>query len=158
MPRRLISWSTTARSWVAPLAPRLLAAVWATWAAATGYAYRDGAPVQLATVEDILPVPLTVVWYAAAVALLAGALVPPQAGHRWTRLGSHLRGAGLVAVVALLGIWAAEFYTTGVERGWVTGKNYVLLALAGLTHAWWIGRDRAPRRQRGDPEVTADDS
>lgn len=126
--------------------PRGIALVWAAWGAATAYAYLDGAPPQLATVENLLHMPLWILWATAAVLLVCGALVPPKAPQRAQETGAWLRGIGLAITAGLLGAWSVEFFATDASRGWVSAKNYVILAACAIHHAWVIGRNRAPRR------------
>lgn len=142
-------WWGSIRAAVPATIPRGIALVWAVWGAGTAYAYVDGAPPQLSTVEDLLHMPLWIMWAVAAVMLFAGAAVPPKAGQRSQTIGTVLRGLGLAITAGLLGAWAVEFFTTTSDRGWVSGKNYALLAFCGLSHAWHIGRNRAPRAPVG---------
>lgn len=100
-------------------------------------------------------VPIWSMWAVSAACLIAGALVPPRVSDPWKRIGAQLRGVGLLISIALLGVWAVEFYSTD-GRGWVSGKNYAWMAAVALTHAWYIGRNRAPRRVRGAQGGDAD--
>ena len=141
MPRRIIPALRV-------LAPRIIALGWAAWATSTAWAYIDGAPAQLQRIEDTFRVDVWVLWAISAVALFAGALIPAS-GERLQSITGWLRGGGLALSSALLGLWAMEFLATDATRGWVSGKNYLLLAACALSHSWWIGRHRVPG-SRGD--------
>lgn len=137
MPRRIIPWLRLA-------APRIIALGWSAWAASTAWAYREGAPIQLQRLEGTLQVDVWVVWAISATLLLVGAIIPTRSEGKLQDLSGWLRGGGLALAAGLLGLWAVEFYLTDVSRGWVSGKNYLLLAVCALSHSWWIGRHRAP--------------
>lgn len=125
-------------------APRVIALVWAAWSAATAYAYLGGAPPQLARVESVLPfIEVWHLWAMSTVLLIVGALIPGRVHSRLQDLAGWFRIIGLAMIAGLLAMWAVEFFTADA-RGWVSGKNYLLLAMCTLTHAWWIGKHRAP--------------
>ena len=134
--------------WLQLAAPRLLAAAWAAWAAATAYAYKSGAPVQLQRLEEVIYVPIWVLWAVSAALLIVGAVCPAPYGTRRHEVVSWSRGIGLAITAGLIGAWAIEFMNTETGRGWVSGKNYIALAASALTHSWLVGRYRAP----GPPE------
>lgn len=142
MPRRVKYWAKVA-------APRVIALVWAVWGFSTAYAYKDGPPTQLQNVEAFTHLPIWFLWTLSAVLLTIGALTPAPPGSRLQEVISWARGIGLAITVGLLGLWTIEFMSTEIDRGWVSGKNYLILALSALSHAWWVGRNRAP----GPPEV-----
>lgn len=137
MPRRIIPCVRLA-------APRIIALGWSIWAASTAWAYHDGAPVQLQRVEDALHIDVWVMWAVSAVLLAVGAVIPTRSQGRIQEVAGWVRGGGLALSAGLLGLWAVEFFATDVSRGWVSGKNYLLLAVCALSHSWWIGRHRAP--------------
>lgn len=135
--RKVIAW---ARCWT----PRILGVAWGVWAASTAWAYVDGAPPQLATVEHLVVAPVWVLWATVAALLLVGSVIPP--GVPGQRAAGWLRGIGLALTAGLLSAWAVEFFVEG-GRGPVSGKNYALLALIALHHSWWIGRHRFQIRE-----------
>jgi len=137
VPRRIIPWARVA-------APRIIALGWSAWAGSTAWAYRDGAPVHLQRVEDALQVDVWVMWAVSAALMLAGAVIPSRAEGHLQEAAGWLRGGGLALSAGLLGLWSVEFFAIDVSRGWVSGKNYLLLAACALSHSWWIGRHRAP--------------
>lgn len=132
--------------WVQRRLPRLLAAVWAVWSAATAVAYVDMVPKQLSAVDDVIPLPVWTVWAVSAVLLALGVLVPSRASDRSQEIARWLRVAGMVLIAAELVIWSAAFFVEQ-PRGWVSGKNYLLLAGLALFSTWTIARDRARVRQ-----------
>lgn len=126
-------------------APRVIALVWAAWAGATAYAYMGGAPPQLERIEAVLPfIEVWQLWAMSTVLLVVGSLIPGRAYSKLQDLSGWLRIIGLATIAGLLVMWAVEFFAADASRGWVSGKNYILLALCALTHAWWIGRHRVP--------------
>lgn len=127
--------------------PRLIALAWAVWAAPTAYAYKDGAPTQLQSVDDLMLFPLWILWTLAAVLLAAGALVPPKAGPRQVEAARWMRVAGLAICACLLSMWGVSFLDADAARGWVTAKNYIFMAFMALISAYLAGRDRV--RVRG---------
>ena len=132
--------------WAHLYLPRLLAVMWAGWAAATAGAYVDLVPKQLDVVDSVIPMPVWAVWVAAAVALVLGALVPSGAPGRLQERARWLRIFGMVLISAELVIWTAAFFADQ-PRGWVSGKNYLMLAVMALFSTWTIARDRARVRQ-----------
>ena len=132
--------------WVQRCLPRLLAAVWAVWSAATAIAYVDMVPKQLAAVDDVIPLPVWTVWAAAAALLALGVLVPSVASDRSQEIARWMRIIGMTIIAAELVIWSAAFFVEQ-PRGWVSGKNYLLLAVLALFSTWTIARDRAQIRQ-----------
>lgn len=143
MPRRVLCWAQLA-------VPRVIALGWSAWAAATAVAYFDGAPPQLERLEETIRIiPIWGMWATAAVLMALGAVLPTISIGRLKDLAGWLRGGGLAITAGLLGLWAVEFFVADQDRGWVSGKNYMLLAAAALTHSWYVGRHRAPPR-RGD--------
>lgn len=139
MPRRIIPALRI-------LAPRIIALGWAAWAASTAWAYIDGAPPQLQRVENALHIEVWALWAVSAVMLFAGGTIPAS-GERLQSITGWLRGGGLALSAGLLGLWAVEFFITDSTRGWVSGKNYLLLAACALSHSWWVGRHRAPGKR-----------
>lgn len=136
-------WSRAAvTGWVQRCLPRLLATVWAVWSTATAVAYVDMVPKQLEAVDAAFAPPVWTVWSAASVLLALGVLVSSRASDRSQEVARWLRVAGMVLIVAELVIWSAAFFVEH-PRGWVSGKNYLLLAVLALFSTWTIARDRA---------------
>ena len=73
-------------------------------------------------------------------------LVPSRASDRSQEVARWLRVAGMVLIAAELVIWSAAFFVEQ-PRGWVSGKNYLLLGALALFSTWTIARDRAQVRQ-----------
>lgn len=130
-------------NWLDDYYPRLLALVWAMWAAATAASYIDTTPTQLDIADRLVPGPLWIVWAAVAVCLFVGALVPPHLGGKVARFGRLLRVVGISVTSMLLIMWTLSFIDDG-GRSVVTAKNYAtLFAMAGFT-SYILGRDRGP--------------
>lgn len=142
MPGRVLRWARVA-------APRAIAIGWAAWAAATAAAYVDGAPPQLERLENALGIPIWGMWATAATLLALGSVIPTPRRGKVQDVAGWLRGGGLALTAGLLGLWAVEFFLADQARGYVSGKNYMLLAACALSHSWYVGRHRAPPR-RGD--------
>lgn len=132
--------------------PRFLAIAWAAWAAATAAAYLDLVPRQLAMVDSAVGTPVWLMWAVAAVALFLGVLVPSTASAtahdvaRWSRIG------GMMIIIAELVVWTVAFFAES-PRGWVSGKNYLMLMIMAMYTTWTIARDRAGGKRvmpRGD--------
>lgn len=138
------------RRWGRLAATRIIALGWAAWSAATAWAYKDGAPPQLERIEVTFGIPIWAMWATASALLILGGILPSMRAGRLEDLTGWLRGGGLAITAGLLGLWAVEFFVASEARGWVSGKNYALFAVAALTHAWYAGRHRAPPRVRGD--------
>lgn len=132
--------------WLQSYLPRFLAVMWAAWAAATAFAYVGTVPNQLAAVDAAIPVPMWTLWSVAAVALALGVLVPSGAPNLVQNIARWLRIAGMVLIAAELVIWAFAFFADD-PRGWVSGKNYLLLGAMALFSTWTIARDHARVRQ-----------
>lgn len=126
--------------------PRLLAAAWAVWSAATAVAYVDRVPPQLQAVDAVIPLPVWTVWAAASAALMLGVCTSPTAPDRLQEVARWLRVVGMVLITAELVIWSFAFFAEE-PRGWVSGKNYLLLGGLALFSTWTIARDRARVRQ-----------
>lgn len=134
-------WAQT-REYVQRYLPRLLAVAWAVWAAATAVAYMDKVPPQLEAVDGATLTPVWLLWSIAATALVVGVLVPTRASSTANDVARWMRIAGMMIISAELVIWSAAFFTDE-PRGWVTGKNYLMLAAMALFSTWTIARDRA---------------
>lgn len=122
--------------------PRFLATAWAVWAAATAIAYVDKVPPQLEVVDAALSAPMWLLWAVAAGALVAGVLVPSVASYRAQDIARWLRITGMTIITAELVIWTFAFFVDE-PRGWVSSKNYLMLAVMALFSTWTIARDRA---------------
>lgn len=122
--------------------PRFLATAWAVWAAATAVAYVDLVPKQLEAVDGAISAPVWLLWSVAAAALTLGVLVPSDAKAWAHDIARWLRITGMTIISAELVIWTAAFFVDE-PRGWVSGKNYCMLALMALFSTWTIARDRA---------------
>lgn len=131
---------------------RLLAIGWAVWAASTAWAYADTTPEVLQNVEILLRTPIWAVWAAAAMLLLLGVMVPPSTRTWVQHTGTVLRGSGMALAAGLLFLWGAEFYTSDMERGWVSGKNYLWLGALALASSYLVGlgSERAEKRPPND--------
>ena len=119
---------------------RCLSAVWAAYAGATSVAYIDREPGQLDAVMAWLPVNLAWAWGAIALLLTIGAALPLPIIGRGARLGRWCRTIGLAASSGMLLAFATSFMLSGA-RGWVSGKNYLLIALVAFAGSWLCGRD-----------------
>lgn len=125
--------------------PRLTAAVWALFAAATSLGYYGRSVSALTPVESVLPSGSPAfAWAVAAVLLVVGALAPVTA--RWAAVGRVSRTAGIALVGALLAMWAISFATEAVREGsrmWISAKNYSMLAAAAVSSGAVMGRNYA---------------
>lgn len=128
--------------WVQRYLPRFLAVAWAAFAAATAVAYIGLVPPQLKAVDGAISFPMWLLWSVAAAALLFGALVPSGAPEHALDVARWSRIIGMGIITAELVIWTAAFFVDQ-PRGWVTGKNYGMLAIMALFATWTIARDRA---------------
>lgn len=128
--------------WAQRYLPRFLAVAWAVFAAATAVAYVDKVPPQLEAVDGAISVPMWLLWAAAASTLLFGSLVPSGASERARDVARWSRIIGMGIITAELVIWAIVFFFDQ-PRGWVSGKNYGMLAAMALFSSWTIARDRA---------------
>lgn len=126
--------------------PRIIALVWAKWAAQTTLAYIDLVPDQLHWVESSTPVPLWSWWAGCAVLLTLGAIVPPQAGPKAQDIARGMRVAGVGLIALALCVWAIVFYAEQ-PRGWVSGKNYAMIFYAAAASAWFVGRNEVGRKK-----------
>lgn len=127
------------RAWPA-LIPRVLTGAWAGWAAATSYAYTSGTPDHLIMVERILHAPIWAVWAILASILTLGSITPP--GYRISPIGAWLRIIGMAGIAGMVALWAWGFMVADWDRGWVSAKNYALIAAAAGVSAWIAGRER----------------
>lgn len=127
-------------AWVSDYIAIIMMSAWIVWDIATAVAYLEGAPPQLATVEEFLHVPIWLVWAAAAAILIAGCLIPARRGGLYTDVAVWTRSAGLAVNAALLGIWGYEFVWADAERGWVSGKNYLLITFFALHYGYLVTR------------------
>lgn len=125
------------------LTPRIVAAVWGIFSAVTAYGYVGKSISALTPIEEIMPAEsLAFAWMVAAGFLLVGAAVP--SGNRAVnRCGGLLRAAGIISVTLLLTMWSLSYFMDSVvdgSRGWISGKNYLFLAMASMVSAWVAGR------------------
>lgn len=128
---------TQYRAWFARHLAIPVCLLWCIWDAATALAYIDKSPPQLQRIENILHMPIWVVWAFVAGLLLAGVLIPI---NRFRELAIWTRGIGMVLSVILLALWGLEFIFSDTERGWVSGKNYLMLAVNGLFFGYLVSR------------------
>lgn len=128
--------------------PQILSAFWAAWAWLAAVAYWDKTPEQLDPVVRMIPGErIFVTWVMVAVLLTVGALCRHHVIGRWIRV------AGLVLTTWLLVAWSAAYIyeaLMGQNRMWVSGKNYLFLAIAAMATSPFIGRD--PRSRHGREE------
>lgn len=129
---------------------RAIAVVWAVWCVATALAYVDQTPETLMRTEEMLHVPIWIAWTSASGFLLLGAIIPPSDRDWVKRLGAMLRGIGMAIAAAMLALWGLEFMTGDMERGWVSGKNYLLLSMCALVSSWHVGK---VTERSGDADV-----
>ena len=139
------SWGRIS-GWVQRYLPRFLATAWAAWATATAVAYIDLVPPQLEAVDGALSAPVWVLWSVAAGALVAGVLVPSAASPRAQDIARWLRIIGMGIITAELVVWTAAFFVDQ-PRGWVSGKNYLMLLINALFCTWTIAQSKARVRQ-----------
>ena len=125
------------QEWLASKLAISICLLWAIWDAATAVAYIDSSPPQLQRVENILHMPIWVVWAVATACLVVGVLIPIK---RFRELAIWTRGIGMVLSVILLALWGLEFIFSDAERGWVSGKNYLMLAVNGLFFGYLVSR------------------
>jgi len=67
--------------------------------------------------------------------IVAGLLIPIK---RYWELAIWTRGIGMVLSVILLALLGLEFIFSDTERGWVSGKNYLMLAVNGLFYGYLV--------------------
>lgn len=125
--------------------PRLLALVWSIWCVATAVAYVDHVPPQLRSVDGAVSAPVWAVWATAATLLFFGVVAPSTSHEKVQNVSRWMRVTGMTIACAMLILWSVAFFIDQ-PRGWVSGKNYALLAVMALVATWTIARDGAPRR------------
>ena len=118
----------------------LICVQWLIWDAATAVAYLDSTPPQLQRVENILHLPIWGVWVIVSALLLLGVLIPTKRSTRFREVAIWTRGLGLALSAALLALWGLEFIFSDAERGWVSGKNYLMLGVNGLFFGYLVSR------------------
>ncbi|WP_051106238.1 MULTISPECIES: hypothetical protein [Corynebacterium] len=128
--------------WVQCYLPRFLAVAWAAFAAATAAAYIGVVPPQLEAVDGALSAPMWLLWAVAATALLFGSLVPSGAPERARDVARWSRIIGMGIIAAELSIWTIAFFVDQ-PRGWVTGKNYLMLLVSALFCTWTVAQTKA---------------
>lgn len=114
--------------------------LWFIWDALTALSYIDSSPPQLQRIESWLSIPIWVVWSIAAGFLLVGILIPVKRSERMRDTAIVLRGIGMVMSSILLALWGMGFIFSDFERGWVTGKNYLMLAALGMISGYLVSR------------------
>ena len=121
-----------------PAVVRVISLIWAVWAWVTCVAYTSVEPSQLDPVMVWLPVNLSHAWATVAVLLTGGAVLPD--GHRGiSAVARWARTIGVVLAAALLCAFATAFILNG-GRGWVSAKNYAMLAVGALACSLLVGR------------------
>lgn len=124
------------------LIPRLITALWSVWAGATSYAYVHETPQALEATESFLHIPIWGAWCITATVLALGS-AQPTFGPPWMQwLGTGLRVGGMAMCAGLLMAWSTEFFTSDMARGWVTGKNYLMLAVLAMITAMSVSVNR----------------
>lgn len=136
--------------------PRLMTALWCLWCMATSRAYVDATPDVLQATEAFLHIDIWMVWAITAGLLALGTLSPPigPAWVLWT--GSILRIMGMSICAGLLLAWSVEFFMTDMDRGWVTGKNYLILAVLALVTGLGVSANRLDAFRPTTPELPED--
>ncbi|MBK4162644.1 hypothetical protein [Corynebacterium macginleyi] len=94
-------------------------------------AYIGGAPRQLISLEQSIPLQLWTLWFIAAVFLTLGTALPLRG--RYQRVSRLARVNGLTLVTVMLLLWSVAFFTADMSRGWVSAKNYLLLAFSAFS-------------------------
>lgn len=122
-------------------APRLVALTWGTYAATTALAYLDASPGQLEIPANILPGGLWAAWALAAILLVLGAIIPPSRTNAELSVARWFRVAGMAIIAALLAMWTDSFFGAS-DRGWVSGKNYLMLLATCVAFTGIVGRER----------------
>lgn len=89
------------RAWLANYLAIPVCLLWAIWDALTALAYIEKSPPQLQRIENILHMPIWVVWAVVAGVLLVGALIPVK---RFREVAIWTRGTGMVLSVILLAL------------------------------------------------------
>lgn len=120
--------------------PRIIAGVWCAWSWGMVLAYVDGAPNQLISLERSVPFQLWILWLIAAAFLTLGTVLPLRG--RYQRVSRCARIYGLTMVTVMLMLWSVAFFTADMSRGWVSAKNYLLLAFFSVFTSYFIARDR----------------
>ena len=136
--------SLVANSWRSKAsrgAPRLLALLWAVYAASRALAYVDTSPRQLDAVSSL--VPLWLPWAVVALMLVLGGCVPARADACPRIAARSLRQWGMTGCFALLLMWGGAFIVSDFARGWVTAGSYVMLAVFALVSGFFASREVA---------------
>lgn len=131
---------TRIEDWLASRLAVIICLQWFIWDAATAIAYVDSTPPQLQRVENFLHIPIWSVWVIVSALLLVGVLIPAKQSFRFREIAIWTRGIGLAGSAALLALWGLEFIFSDAERGWVSGKNYLMLALNGMFFGYLVSR------------------
>lgn len=126
--------------------PRILAVVWGVWCIATAVAYVHHVPQQLVAVDGAVSAPVWAVWATAATLLIVGSLAPGASPPQVQNLSRWVRIIGMAIACAMLILWSAAFFIDE-PRGWVSAKNYSLLAVMAMVSSWIIARDSAKRQE-----------
>ena len=126
--------------------PRILAVVWGIWCIATAVAYVHHVPQQLAAVDGAVAAPVWAVWATSATLLIIGVIAPGTSTPRVQNVSRWMRVTGMTIACAMLVLWSAAFFIDE-PRGWVSAKNYALLAVMALVSSWIIARDSAERQE-----------
>ncbi|MDK8242690.1 hypothetical protein [Corynebacterium coyleae] len=112
---------------------------------ATAVAYVDHVPPQLRSVDGAVSAPVWAVWATSAALLFFGVVAPSTSHAKVQNVSRWMRVTGMTIACAMLILWSVAFFIDQ-PRGWVSGKNYALLAVMALVATWTIARDGAPRR------------
>lgn len=124
------------------LIPRVITGLWGMWSAATSYAYLHETPSALEATETFLRLPIWEVWAIVTVTLVLGSVSPPF-GPAWLQwVGAGLRTVGMAMCAGLLLAWSTEFFTADMARGWVTGKNYLMLSVLAMITSMSVSVNR----------------
>lgn len=128
------------KSWVGRYLAVGICLLWFVWDLSTAFAYIDNSPSQLHIIESFLPVQIWVVWLIASGFLLLGVLIPAKGSERRLDIVITLRSIGMGISALLLAAWGMGFILSDSERGWVSGKNYLMMAVCVLILSYLVSR------------------
>lgn len=128
------------KGWVGRYTAVGICLLWFVWDVSTAFAYIDNSPTQLQLIESFLPVHIWVVWAIASGFLLFGVALPAKGSKRRLDVVIALRSIGMGITALLLAAWGMGFILSDAERGWVSGKNYLIMAVCVLILSYLVSR------------------